>query len=464
MRKGYYLAVFVVIVIGFGSVFYLSQDPVIEVYGGEQAFRITESGNLKELTEHLTESRVDELIVKNKEMAAVIICGELFSEFSLKKKGRSWLLQQGSSRAELAGVTKIFLATRAKDQGVYHLNGTGQLSYQSTYDLIRRNIVLEDLGSRDYQRGFLTIPEVLLTIQTEADSLLFIYHNGVEEWHKPKEPGLVKLTAKQLLPAGVDRKGEKVLKGIWENPPSMSGLMIYDLLMSSIAESPTLAVFVDGLGYKLWEYASEKGFSDTFFDIGFEPLRVVYPPKTVYNYYAFGTGELRPEAEEKRKEMFSSFAEPGLISFETETGTAARRGVIIEGEMQLYLSPLRQVLHLPDKESGLVDPAIYRTALKETADHDFVFVHFHDIDDLGHSYGPNSKEVMEAIRRTGAFLTGLAAVWEGNFYVFSDHGMHEYYEEETGSLSGTHYTAGAEDMIGVFADLSGLTKGEDDED
>lgn len=465
MKKGYYFAAIgvLIMIIVIQALLFLFQDSYIEVYGGESVFRIRESGNLQELAEQMTEREITELIIKNRENESVVICGKLLSAFSLKKERRNFLLRLESSRTELTGVTKIFLATQAKDQGVYHLNGTEQLSYHSTYDLIKRNIVVTDPETGCYQKGFLEIPEVLLTIPTEKDSLLFIYHNGEEERQKRAGSGVAEITAEHLL-SGENYRGEgRILKGVWENPPSMSALMVYDLLMNSIVESPTLAVFVDGLGYKLWEYASERGFTDTFSGIEFEPMRVVYSPKTVYNYYAFGTGELRPEDRNIREELFSSFDPPGVISVPTETGTIERKGIIIEGEMQLYPSPIRQILHLPDRETGLVDPAIYRTALEAAGEFDFVFIHFHDIDYQGHSYGPYSEEVMGAIRRTGSYITGLAARWEGNFYVFSDHGMHQEYHEDTDSYTGTHYTATAEDMIGVFAGLSASDRGDEHE-
>jgi len=54
-----------------------------------------------------------------------------------------------------------------------------------------------------------------------------------------------------------------------------------------------------------------------------------------------------------------------------------------------------------------------------------VFIHFHGIDDRGHSFGPYSDETMEYIKAIDQYIETLGKVWDGAIIIAPDHGMHE---------------------------------------
>ncbi|MFW5714370.1 MAG: alkaline phosphatase family protein [Brevefilum sp.] len=74
---------------------------------------------------------------------------------------------------------------------------------------------------------------------------------------------------------------------------------------------------------------------------------------------------------------------------------------------------------------------------------ELMYIHFHNIDDLGHSFGPNSAEYVEAIIRVDGYLAEIYETLPNNtlIAIFADHGMHVTEE------GGNHGTLVADDMI-----------------
>ena len=72
-----------------------------------------------------------------------------------------------------------------------------------------------------------------------------------------------------------------------------------------------------------------------------------------------------------------------------------------------------------------------------------MYIHFHNIDDLGHSFGPNSPEYAEAIIRVNRYLAEIFETLPSNtlIAIFADHGMH------TTNEGGNHGTLTAKDLI-----------------
>jgi predicted AlkP superfamily pyrophosphatase or phosphodiesterase len=68
-------------------------------------------------------------------------------------------------------------------------------------------------------------------------------------------------------------------------------------------------------------------------------------------------------------------------------------------------------------------------------------VHFHGIDDSGHSYGDLSAQTLERIRTTDGYVKDLVSRWSGKVIITADHGMHSTLE------GGSHGEFRYEDMI-----------------
>lgn len=74
---------------------------------------------------------------------------------------------------------------------------------------------------------------------------------------------------------------------------------------------------------------------------------------------------------------------------------------------------------------------------------DLLYIHFHNIDDMGHEFGPESPEYESAIIRVDSYLESIInALPENTFIIiFADHGMH------TTEDGGNHGTLTSEDLI-----------------
>jgi len=424
-------------------------SPQIYVYGAAEGDYLIDDSELGSgFFRSLEADDVPEIMVLGEKCRVVLISSEFYRYFTLKKRERCWELRAEEYDYRMGGVKGIFLAEGRRDSGLYHLSGVEELGYYPFYELLRERTELSISSEIPLREGTIDLNQELISVETTADSLLIIYASGEEEWERISPYNWITLETDQLLPDLTGGEERRVVKAIWENPPQHYALEIHDLILESVRREPTLAIFVDGLGYSLWNYARENGFTESFPDIESEPMRVVYPPQTIYNYYAFGTGELFTPDVQERRELFTELADSNDI-----------RGLIIEGEMQVYPSPLKQILHPRRRGEENIDHQIFQSSLKAIGKYDFLFVHFHDIDDYGHRYGPYSDQVLKAINRTGDYVNTLVNEWEGNVFVFSDHGMHQYLDRESGEYHGTHYTAGAEDIIGIFIRITGNEEG-----
>ena len=77
---------------------------------------------------------------------------------------------------------------------------------------------------------------------------------------------------------------------------------------------------------------------------------------------------------------------------------------------------------------------------------DLLWVHFHGIDDAGHTYGPGSPEEEAAIATVDALLGRIldALPEDALVLIVADHGMHPVQEE---SRLGNHGQLIARDML-----------------
>ncbi len=94
---------------------------------------------------------------------------------------------------------------------------------------------------------------------------------------------------------------------------------------------------------------------------------------------------------------------------------------------------------------GFSDDNVYENAMDviQSEMPDLLYIHFHEIDDMGHSYGPESNQYTDAIERVDQYLSDIYESLPGStlIVIFADHGMH------TTADGGNHGTLTAEDLI-----------------
>jgi len=76
----------------------------------------------------------------------------------------------------------------------------------------------------------------------------------------------------------------------------------------------------------------------------------------------------------------------------------------------------------------------------------FFYIHFHGIDDVGHTYGPDSQIIIEKIIEINGYLEKIIERLPENSMVitFADHGMHPIDGKQD---KGNHGNLIAQDMI-----------------
>jgi len=190
-------------------------------------------------------------------------------------------------------------------------------------------------------------------------------------------------------------------------------------------------IFLDGFGYVRYTEALADGLIPNLAGLG-RPLVAVttYPPITAVSTASLLTGatpdvhgvDQRGIRTTDRETLFDIAASAGL-----ET-------VAVEGESLAFNLRGADLQLSADLDSnGSTDDNVLSNALGVLADGapDLLYVHFHGIDDAGHSYGPGAPEECVAIREEDAAVGRILELLpKGTLVViFADHGMHEVDEE-----------------------------------
>jgi predicted AlkP superfamily pyrophosphatase or phosphodiesterase len=172
-----------------------------------------------------------------------------------------------------------------------------------------------------------------------------------------------------------------------------------------------------------------------------------YPPSTRVGTAALLTGA-SPEVNGVDSRRVRS------TNIETLFDVAAAAGlnvVAVEGEALAF--NLRNAdAHLSgDRDGdGSTDDNVLANALAvlDGGMPDLFYVHFHGIDDAGHSYGPNAPEERSTIQKVDAAVGQLleALPVDTLVIVFADHGMHRE-EDGMGRAQGNHGHLIEQDMF-----------------
>jgi 2,3-bisphosphoglycerate-independent phosphoglycerate mutase len=102
-----------------------------------------------------------------------------------------------------------------------------------------------------------------------------------------------------------------------------------------------------------------------------------------------------------------------------------KTSVYIEGNVNLINTSLKAKLNADRDDDGLTDNEVFASALDAVAsDADFVFVHFHGVDDSGHDSGDISSPTMDKINEIDGYIKTLTENFEGRLIISADHGMH----------------------------------------
>jgi hypothetical protein len=212
------------------------------------------------------------------------------------------------------------------------------------------------------------------------------------------------------------------------------------------AASHVLLLFLDGFGYVRYTEALEAGLIPNLAALP-EPLTALteYPPSTRVGSAALLTGappqvngvDGRSVRSTEIETLFDVAAAAGLEVFAVEGEALAFN--LRSAEMQLS----------GDRDgNGGTDDNVLANALAvlDAGMPDLFYVHFHGIDDAGHTYGPGTPEEEAKILEVDAAVAQLLDTLPDDtlIIIFADHGMHLV--EEEGRL-GNHGNLVERDMF-----------------
>lgn len=237
------------------------------------------------------------------------------------------------------------------------------------------------------------------------------------------------------------------VKGVMLNPPKASITDAYYDISNSLEDTDVLFILLDGFGYHQYIYALENGYLPF---LGKQPRAVkalsVYKPVTNAGLAAIITGKYPVEngvhSRRERELMVDS-----IFKLAKDLN---KRTIYLEGDIGILKTEIQPVLHLDENKDGFTDDEVFESTMDAIREgYNFIFTHFHGIDDCGHTYGDLSKETMEFINRVDGYLEEIISKWKGKVIITADHGVHS---TETG---GDHGEFRYENMVVPYITAEG---------
>lgn len=248
----------------------------------------------------------------------------------------------------------------------------------------------------------------------------------------------------------IDENGKTIVKdvkGVMINPPEASITDAYYHMSHYLNEEDVLFILLDGFGYHQYEYAIKNEYLPYLGkQVKATKALSVYKPVTNAGLAAMITGKYPIENgvySRKQRELNVD----SIFKFAEDL---EKKAIYIEGNIGILKTEIEPVLNLDSNGDGFTDDEVYKSTMDAMEkDYNFIFTHFHGIDDCGHTYGDLSVETMEFIKRVDRYVEEIVSNWKGIVIITADHGMHS--TEEGGDHGEFRY----EDMVVPYIIMDG---------
>lgn len=305
-----------------------------------------------------------------------------------------------------------------------------------------------------YQQGIEVIDSIQITAQDgqtyELDGM-----DLVDERICVSEKGSIDWQGIQIIPESISIKENELAQStfnIQDIPASAAyalGLEMEGLAGSTLVDETydhVFLFFLDGFGYHTYLAADELGIIPNITEGGtVTQALTVFPPRTSTSSAALMTG-LTPNQSGVYKSGIRKTESMTIFDKALEAGVTT---IAIEGEALAFNMRNTEAILSGDRDlNGATDDNTFQNTIERLKQDvpDLVWIHFHGIDDCGHTYGPNSDEVMEKIAEVNRYVGQIETLIPVNslIIIFSDHGMHAVQEEDE---KGNHGNLIYEDMV-----------------
>jgi len=292
------------------------------------------------------------------------------------------------------------------------------------------------LGQMLYINGFTLIDEIIL-IDKDGHKSHFIWDEIALETTL-SEAGKVMVGSEEFSPLTIDVSESpltaEISYSITDIAPTAAHILGLPELPEASGEiliegsaSYGVLILLDGVQYQKLQSMMKAGDLPFLSSIEekMHQAMTVYPPVTAAASAALLTGAL-PQVNGVYGHGYRSTDLKTLFDLAVQEGKSV---IAIEGaSLPFNLRNAETSLSGDQDGNGFSDDNVLKNSLEviNSGMPDLLYIHFHEIDDMGHSYGPESKEYEAAAVRVDDYLSQIYdALPIGTFItIFADHGMH----------------------------------------
>ncbi len=280
---------------------------------------------------------------------------------------------------------------------------------------------------------------------SSAELLLIMGDKG--QYQFDSAPGRLELNGNSLQYVFSDGKTKmKGVRGILINPPAISNMDAYRESVNNINKDKRVMVFlVDGLGYHMYTHAVDNGSAPYLMSLpAAKQASTVYEPVTYAGTAAMLTGQPPYKNGVFRRRM-PDLKTPDIFEYAAAAGKTV---AYIEGNIKILNTSAEPDLNADRNADKSTDDEVFEAAQKAVRSNtEYIFVHFHGVDDMGHSYGDTDERVMQKIKQIDGYIRQLVNEFHGRVIITADHGMHKTRDGGDGS-SGNGGGGGGDDGDG----------------
>lgn len=309
------------------------------------------------------------------------------------------------------------------------------------------------LGQMFYDVGYTLIDEV--SFITETQSVVTYSWDDIAETTMISQSGEITLPdGTKLQPDEIGVTTSDLLSTINYSIMDISPTVIKALSLPELPESAgqviyeaeadhAVMILLDGTQYQiLYDMANAGELPFLGKNVNIQKGITVYPSISTSGSAAFLTG-LPPRENGVFGYGYRTTESTTLFDLAVQEGKSV---IAVEGSsLPFNLRNAETILSGDRDGNGFSDDNVYENAIDviQSGMPDLLYIHFHEIDDMGHTFGPDSDEYASAIERVDHYLAGIYdALPEGVLIlIFADHGMHTTQE------GGNHGTLTADDLI-----------------
>jgi len=220
--------------------------------------------------------------------------------------------------------------------------------------------------------------------------------------------------------------------GLWINPPSASVTDVAQLSLDALQKGRVLVVEIDGLGYNAYtQYSKDCPMLKKF---NAQKARTVMPSISNVALASIVTGKT-PDISGVKERKDRELAIADMFS----TAAAMKKScAVIEGDSVLVTMNANQTLSPDQNGNGSTDDEVQQNALLAIdSGSDFLYVHYHGLDDVSHTTGPLSDKACQKAKELDQYIADLLSKFHGTAILISDHGMHDVMQADKLGMHGT---------------------------